>query len=363
VRVARIFGIDVEVDWTWVLALLLFTWVFSLPSSPFGELDPGLRVAVAFICAMLLFASVLIHELAHAAMARHYDLPVNGIRLFIFGGVSRVVGTISTQTQEAAIAVIGPISTLVVAAISLGIAVVVPSQAVHELFLYLAYANVALAIFNMLPAYPLDGGRVAHAISWGISGSRERATDVTVTLSRVFAIVFLIGGGLLIANGSVVSGASLAVVGWLVLAASRAEWMRSGVYAHLKNLTAAQIADPPLLVLPSTATSREAAEAMAKRRAHFAAVVLGDRLLGVVTVAAVARAPHPDDYLGAVMTRTEELDPVQAEAPATAAVDRLLTSGRSVLPVLSADTLVGFVTQATLARILTYERLHRRVVV
>jgi CBS domain-containing protein len=139
--------------------------------------------------------------------------------------------------------------------------------------------------------------------------------------------------------------------------------LRSAVLAPLKNLTAAQIADQPLLVLPSNATCQDAAQAMALRRTHFAPVVLGNRLLGVVTVGQLARAANRQDYVGSVMTRIEELDAISAELPAIQAIERLSSSRLTALPVVSGDALAGFISQATLARILTYKRLHRRATV
>jgi Zn-dependent protease/CBS domain-containing protein len=359
VRIARIFGIDIEADWSWVLALLLFTWAFSGADSPFIRLDPGMRVAIAFACSVLLFVSVLIHEFAHAAVARRYHLAVNGVHLFIFGGVARIAGSMASEGQEAMIAAAGPLSTLVVAAFSLLCALLVSSEAVHELFVYLTYANIALALFNMLPAYPLDGGRVAHAISWGISGSRERATEVTIGVSRVFGIAFILGGALLAASGNLVSGVTIVFVGWFVIAAARGEWLRAAVLGRLGHVTAGQIADPPLLVLPPNATCEEARAAMAARRAQCAPVTLGNRLLGTVSIDDLERANDPQGYVGSVMTRTEDLGAISSELPVPQAIDRLSSSGRRELAVVSGDELAGFISQATLSRLLAYERKHR----
>jgi Zn-dependent protease/predicted transcriptional regulator len=359
VHVARIFGIDVEIDWSWLLALLLFTWAFSGPQSPFAQLDEATRLGVAFACSVLLFVSVLIHELAHALLARRYRYPVYGIRLLIFGGISRIGGTMTSGGQEALIAFVGPLSTLIVALGCLLLAYVADSIALHELFLYLAYANVVLAIFNLLPAYPLDGGRVMHAISWWLCGSRDQATLWTVGLSRILGILLAIGGAIVVASGNLVSGVTLVVAGWLVIAAARAEWLRQAVLGPLRQATAAEIADPPLLTLESDATCAHAIDAMRSRRANVAPVVVGRTLLGLVTLEDLVHCESPRASVGSIMTRSDAIETIPADLAAASALDRLSASRGRALPVVDRGELLGFISNATFSRIIAYERTNR----
>src|SRR5512146_1707148 len=182
-RVGRLLGIDLEIDWSWLVALLLLTWFLSGPEGPFIPFDPRLRVVIALVVVVSIVGSVLLHELAHAAVARRCHLAVDGIKLFLFGGVSRMTGSVDSGREELLIAAAGLAATAAVAAIVFAGALQMP-EPVRSIGLYLAYANALLVAFNLLPAYPLDGGRVARAASWALSGDRNSATRSTIAMSR-----------------------------------------------------------------------------------------------------------------------------------------------------------------------------------
>ncbi|MCB9487062.1 MAG: site-2 protease family protein, partial [Thermoflexaceae bacterium] len=197
-RIARIAGIDIQIHGSWLLIVALVSWMLADGVFP-DRYDGWSGVAywtVGVAAAVLLFVTVLVHELAHALLAKRRGLPVPRITLFIFGGVSELGGQPETARAEFAIAAVGPAASLAVAAISGTVALTLGSgnEKVEAVFAYLATVNVLLAVFNLLPGFPLDGGRVLRSIVWGRTRSFRRATVVATRVGEIFAYGLMILG-------------------------------------------------------------------------------------------------------------------------------------------------------------------------
>jgi Zn-dependent protease len=222
----RVAGIRVGVNWSWAIVFGLIVW--SLADRVFPAEDPGhsagTYTAMALVAALVFFASLLLHELGHAVRARREGVEVAGITLWLFGGVARLGGGLPGAGAELRIALSGPLVTAVLAVVFVAVALAAPlPAAVGGVLAWLGYVNVILLVFNLLPAFPLDGGRVLRAARWRSTGSLLAATRTAVRVSRVLAFLIVAGGLALVVYGDTIGGLWLAFVGWFLLQAARAE--------------------------------------------------------------------------------------------------------------------------------------------
>lgn len=244
----RIFGIEVRVHATWLLAFVFITW--SLTSGYFRFVSPrqglGTPLLLGAISALLLFASVLVHEFSHSLVARARGLHVRDITLFIFGGVSNIGGEARTARDEFLIAVVGPLTSFVLAGVfwlaGVSLGARSPSAA-GAVLSYLAVINVVLGAFNLIPAFPLDGGRVFRSILWGITHRYERATAIASVVGQGFGYL-LAGFGVvrMLVLGDVVGGMWTIFMGWFLSQAANAtrrEQPRSSVRVPLTTTESA----------------------------------------------------------------------------------------------------------------------------
>src|SRR2546421_8881694 len=197
-RIGKIAGIDIDINVSWIIILVLLT--VSLATGWFPQLYPGWSTAtywvVGLISSLLLFVSVLLHELAHSLVARRRGLPVKNITLFIFGGVSNIEQEPKSPGVEFQVAVVGPLTSLLIGAICY--LLLLPLRGTHSpmegILFYLAVTNVLLGVFNLIPGFPLDGGRVLRSIVWKITGSLAKATRVASISGQGIAYLFIFWG-------------------------------------------------------------------------------------------------------------------------------------------------------------------------
>jgi len=196
--IGRVRGIEIRIHWSWFIILILLTWSFAdgIYHDLYEEWSDGQRWTAAIITSAFFFLSVLLHELSHAFVAQRYGMTVPSITLFVFGGVSSIAGEMRTAREEFAVAIAGPLMSWVLAAFFAALWLVTTGTLAGGVFGYLAWINGALGLFNLLPGFPLDGGRVLRAIVWGRSKSIVRATRVAATVGSLIAYL-MIGIGLL----------------------------------------------------------------------------------------------------------------------------------------------------------------------
>lgn len=196
--IARIAGIDIIVDASWFFSVAIFTWLTRVEIVP--GVAPGAAVSVQWVLAFLftlpLYACIILHELAHSLVARAYGLPVHRITLFMLGGVSQIEREAPTPAAEYHVALAGPLTSLTLAGL-LGFVARVLNPSIADLlgpWGFVAYINLALAIFNLIPAFPMDGGRILRSILWAAGRSRARATRWAVRVGASIAVLFIVGG-------------------------------------------------------------------------------------------------------------------------------------------------------------------------
>lgn len=348
-RIARIAGIDVFVHPSWLFVFALVTWSLSSDIGPLRhlELAQHQRFVLGTLGAAVLFLSVLAHELAYAFAARRSDLRVRAITLFLFGGVSRFEDEPAKAPAAAWIALVGPLVNVVLAGIFAALAAVdVLSTPLGALFRLLAGANLMLGALNLLPAYPLDGGRILHTFIWRRTGDRMRASIISSRVGRLFALGF-VGYGIYVtfASGSA-TGLWITFMGWFLLQAGSVEEAHALVARSLSGHSALELASVPDETLPADATAHEALAVILRSKNGAVPVNLGDRCIGILTgedfhklKGRLARSV----YVTSLMTRIDDLERVAPSTPATDALRLLKRSGRCALAVMDAEgNLLGF---------------------
>ena len=355
-RIGRLFGIEITVHVTWLFVFALVAWSLQSDLGPFQHLEvsEAERVLLAIFTALLFFASVLIHELAHSLVARSQGIAVRGITLFIFGGVSQFEGEAGTAPVAAWVSGIGPLTSMLLAGVFyLLMSAFRFGTPLGTAFGYLAFANLLLAIFNLLPAYPLDGGRVLQALVWRATGDKYRATRAAVLVGRVFAWLMIALGIAQTLAGGVTGGLWLTFIGWFLLQAGAAEGMQADLREALGGHTVGELATRFTPITPDT-TAEAALQTMLRSGNRALAVMLGEQLLGIVVLDDIGKVPSDDlarTYVTAIMTRAGDLVTVAPETPATEAMQLLAKSGHEQLPVVKGDgQLDGFITQESVLR-------------
>jgi Zn-dependent protease/CBS domain-containing protein len=354
-RIGSLFGIEINIHVSWIFVFALVTWALSSPGGPLhlaGD-SPLERAALGLLGSLLFFGSVLLHELAHSLLARRRGIAVNGITLFIFGGVSSIDTESTDAPGEAWISGIGPLTSLALAAVFYGLARIDPSSALGGLFTYLGAANVLLAIFNLVPAYPLDGGRVLHALIWRVSGDRVRATTIAANVGRAIAVLIVAWGIVEAVFADVLGGLWISFIGWFLLQAGNAERSRIVISGALAGHLAGELAAPAELHVGPDAFGDRALALMQQSDVQALPVVLGDRVIGVVPIASLLHRSL-DDLAGtpvtALMTRPAEVKVVPATVPAIDGVKQLAAGGGFVGLTAPDGEIVAIVTPDSVMR-------------
>lgn len=296
IRIGRLAGIPIGVQPLWLAIVALITW--SLGAAYYPDQVDGIAPLAAYglglLSALLLFASILLHELGHAIVARRNGVEIEEIDLWLLGGVARMSGYPETAGAELRFAIAGPAVTLAIAATFVAIGTALPGSApagLRALVEYQAFVNLAILVFNLLPAFPLDGGRVARALIWGRSGDVERATAIAASVGRGFGFAMIalgLAGTLLGAIG----GIWLALVGLFVIAAAKAEERGLHVRVALSGREAGRLMSSPAIAIPADLSVAAAVQDYFVRHRHTAFPVTGpDGLVGLVDLKAIGRVP------------------------------------------------------------------------
>jgi Zn-dependent protease/CBS domain-containing protein len=238
ISLGRIGGVEVRINWSWLVIFALIVWTLAVGIFPSQNpsLSDGVHLAMAIVAALLFFASVLLHELGHAWEARREGMEIDGITLWLFGGVSEFKTRFPSSGAEFRIAIAGPLVSLVLGVVFVLIALADLPSAVDGVAAWLGYINLTLLVFNLIPALPLDGGRVLRAALWRIRGDLGWATRIATEIGRGFGYLFIaLGIAMFIFEGSF-SGAWLAFIGWFLLQAATAEARYIATEAALAGL-------------------------------------------------------------------------------------------------------------------------------
>ncbi|MEZ5380630.1 MAG: site-2 protease family protein [Microthrixaceae bacterium] len=364
----RIAGVKVGANWSVIVIIWLIAW--SLAEERFPGVAPGYGTASYWVAAVLaavaFFVCLLAHEFAHSLVARRFGVGIEGIVLWLFGGVSKFADEAPSADAELKIAVAGPAASMGIGVVFFGFARLLDASGGSPLVAaglgWLGWFNGALALFNLLPAFPLDGGRVLRAWLWRAQGNKVRATAVAANAGRLFAYA-LIGLGLLqFLVGAVVGGLWFVFLGWFLMAAAQAESSQSTLEHQLRGMTvrAAMTADP--IVVPATASVEELIHdwMFASRCSTFPLVGAGGKVAGLVTMARVKAVPadrRADSLAMDVAALPGAFVTCQADEPLWSVIGRLSGSVDQRALVFDGDDLVGVVSPSDITRMLNLAEL------
>jgi Zn-dependent protease len=364
IRVGRIAGIDIFIHVSWLIILVFLT--FSLATGEFPAFFPGYSSStyflLGFIAAILLFASVLLHELAHSFVARARGLPVHSIVLFIFGGVSNIEQEPQTPGVEFFMAFVGPLVSLLIGVVCYGLFLLVRGShsLIEPILWYLALTNILLGIFNLIPGFPLDGGRVLRSIIWKISGSLRTATRVTTTIGQIIAYLFILLGIWQFFSGSILNGIWIGFIGWFLLNAAQSANSQAMLQSMFRGVTVGQVMNKtPTTVPANISLQRLVDEYFLPYGLRTAFVVQGDQLAGLITLGDIRHVPREQWGMVPVGHAMIPLERLHAVSPQQNLNDVLpLMAGRDVnqLPVVQDGKLVGVLTRDGIIRTLEIRR-------
>ena len=359
IELGRIFGIRIGINWSWLVVFALIAWTLAVGVFPATNpgLSDGTYVAMAIVAAVLFFASLLLHELGHAFEARREGMEIEGITLWLFGGVAKFKGMFPSAGAEFRIAIAGPLVSLVLGAVfSLGAWVISTTDAVDAVAAWLGYINLTLLVFNMLPALPLDGGRVLRSALWHTRGDFVRATRAAARFGRGFAFLFIAGGVFLFIFQGSFSGAWLAFIGWFLLQAATAEDRYALVSESLAGVRVRDLMiREPVTVPASMSIGRFMDEVAWSRRYTSYPVVDDGRVVGLLAFRCVAEVPRSEWEARLVrdcMIPRERVPVLHEDDPA---VDALAELGQTEISrgiVLEDGRLAGLISITDLARAL-----------
>jgi Zn-dependent protease/predicted transcriptional regulator len=364
-RIGRVLGIPIYLHASWLFIFILITMTLG---AQFTQQHPQWTTAqhwsVGVITSLLFFASILFHELSHAVVAHAYNIRVDSITLFVFGGVARIANDPSKAIQEFNIAIAGPLSSLFLGGVFYALTLIFPyGTMVGALGLWLAGINVTLAVFNLLPGFPLDGGRIFRSIVWGITKDFTRATKAAGASGKLIAyamIVFGVGYAVSTRHWEMLW---YAFIGWFLLNAAQESVAQIAIRETLSGLHAADVMSQEVPMVPRDISLEDYSQEVLRtgRRCHL--VVTDDRLVGMMNVHTLNSVPR-DEWahmsVQAVMIPRDKILWAKPEEPLLGLLERLLAADINQMPVVSggenADNsgshIIGMITRDSILRVM-----------
>jgi Zn-dependent protease/CBS domain-containing protein len=357
-RVGRIAGVEVRVDSSWAVIALLITYSLYLRFAlVYPSLSTAGAVGIAILAAVLFFGSVLTHELAHALVSQARGIPVQDITLFLFGGATRARVESRGPGDEFLISVVGPLTSGLLAVLFWIIDVFargILSRPLTGMFGYLAWVNLLLAGFNLVPGFPLDGGRVLRSAVWRATGSLRRATRVASLSGQIVGWLLVAGGVVFLLTGNLASAIWFAFIGWFLVQAARASYQELQVRQMLRGVQAHDVMAGDLLRIPPDLTLQDAVDSYFMRYDHGAFPVDEQgRTIGLLTLRNVRRVPSEQWAIRRVRDHMVPLGDqvlVPPDAPMDQVMAKLEDGGANRVLVVENGEVVGIITPSDLAR-------------
>ncbi|HKV78707.1 MAG TPA: site-2 protease family protein [Candidatus Sulfotelmatobacter sp.] len=364
IKLGTIFGVELGLHYSWLVIALLIT--FSLVAqfhSANRNWSAALVWATAIITGVLFFACLFAHELSHALVAKARGLPIHRITLFLLGGVAQIEKEASDPKTEFWMAIVGPFTSGVLGLILLALARVAgwdprtaPATPGTALLVWLGYINLALGAFNMIPGFPLDGGRVLHAILWWAMEDAERSTRAAAFVGQVIAVLFIGFGIIRFFQGAGLGGLWIAFIGWFLLQAAGASYLQVKAGRLLRGLRVADVMSTDCATIDRSTSVRGFVHEQLLRTGRRCFFVLeNDRLVGLITPNEVRTVPAerwPFTTVREVMRPLSSIHSVSRDMPALEALEIMGREDVNQLPVTSEGRVQGIVSRAHLLQVL-----------
>ena len=360
-NIGKIFGIQFRLHYSWFIIFTLVTVFLSWQVFPFSLIDQPQVVywIMGVVTSLLFFASVLAHELAHSLIGRAHGIPIKSITLFIFGGAAMMTREATRATDELKMAIAGPVSSLLIAAL-FGIVYAAFNGIVNQLALmayWLAYINVVLAVFNLFPGFPLDGGRILRSLIWYFSGNYMRATRIATQAGRVIGYLLIAGGFLLIlADGNLLSGIWLVFIGWFLADTAKASYRQAQLQDVLRGFTASQVMTSDCPVVPGETTVSQLAQEYAAAGSRCFLVAEQGRVEAFISlrnINSVSWRDRDNTRLRDIAVSLEKVKAAYPEQDVLSIVQWMNESGLDQMPVINNGRVVGLITLDNVIRFVT----------
>ena len=363
-RLGKIFGIEISIHFSWIIILVLMTW--SLAVGWFPVIYHGWSTItywlLGLIATILLFGSVLAHELAHSVVARARGLPVKNITLFVFGGVSNIEKEPGSPGVEFQMAVVGPLTSLLIGGLAYLLFLLLGQNTspLAAILAYLAFANVLLGIFNLIPGFPLDGGRVLRSIVWKMSGNLRKATRVVTIVGEIIAYLFILVGIWLFFNGNVIDGLWIGFIGWFLLSSAQSANSEVMLQSVLRGVTVAEVMNTSPMTVPANISLQKLVhEYFLPLGLRSALVTQVDQLAGMITLSDIRHVPREEWEtvpVGHAMIPRERLHTVSPQQSLNEVLPLMAGQDVNQLPVVQDNRLVGVLSRDAIVRYLEVRR-------
>ena len=357
IRLGRIYGIEIGVHYSWfIIAVLISLSLFSFFSEAHPDWSRATIWAMSLGTAFLFFIAIVTHELSHAVVARRNDLPVRSITLFALGGVAQIEKEAPSGKIEFWLGIVGPITSVLIGLICLGFSYLLgwlpmtePDTPLMAMLVWLGYINIALAAFNMIPGFPMDGGRVLRGIIWASTGDRVKATRIASVTGQFMAIAFIVLGLFLFFGGAGFGGLWIAFIGWFLLNAAKASYAQIEITEGLRGVTVGDLMarDCPV------ADSRENLQTLVDDyllktgRRCFMVTAMGEPV-GMITpheIKTIEPRLRAFKTVADVMRPLDSLHTVTPKTPAVEALEIIGREGVNQLPVVASGKLEGIISR------------------
>jgi Zn-dependent protease/CBS domain-containing protein len=381
VRLGKLFGIDIHIDWSWFVIFLLVTWSLS---ATFGQIHhewtASMSWGLALLASFLFFVSVLAHELAHSLAAIARDVPVKSITLFMFGGVSNIQREPASPAEELFITIVGPLTSLflgavfVVAGLSgtsqqgeiLNVSAVLSQLQPFKMILaWLGSVNIMVGLFNLIPAFPLDGGRVMRSIFWGITKDLRRSTRWASKIGQGIAWIFVIVGSLMlfgipipVLGSGFFNGLWIIFIGWFLYTAASNGYQQAMIQDFLEDVPVRKVMQTPVPMVSSETSVDELINSrFAQLDGQAMLVIAGEEVVGMIAMKDLQKsekAKWESTSVGEIMTPVSDLEYVTPDQDAADAFDRLQRLDLRQIPVKLNNQIVGLLRQKDIMRWLQF---------
>ncbi|MBM3704969.1 MAG: CBS domain-containing protein [Actinobacteria bacterium] len=369
IKLFRIAGIEIRLDFSWfiIFAILVYYFGFSYFPGILPGLNPGLLAVVTVVTVLLFFFSVLAHELSHSLIAKSRGVGVSRISLWIFGGMAQIEKEPGNPSTEFTMAIMGPISSFVLALIfgavwyfTRGI------PAISEPGAYLAQINVILGVFNLLPGYPLDGGRVLRSIIWKVTGNLKRATFIASTAGRVFGFLLIAVGVVLFFFNNFLNGLWLAFIGWFLQSAAYMSYRQLIFEISIKGIKVRDIINEDIVTVPQEVTLKELVDDyfMKYRFSRFPVVtnVHSQKLIGIISIHDVKAFPQSEwrsTTVGEIVKSISEKELAGIDEEISDIFKKMTQNNLGHLVVMAGYRIKGLITRADVMNYIQfYSDLH-----
>jgi Zn-dependent protease len=355
IPIGKLFGISLRLHYSWFFIFALITW--ALAANYFPSTQPSwslsMKIGAGLITSFLFFGSVLFHELMHSLVALREGIQIQSITLFILGGVSQMTGEPKTARDEFRMAIAGPVSSLVLGGIFLGIYfalrsnTAVAAQFVAAISFYLGFINILLGAFNLIPGFPLDGGRVLRSLLWWRGKNLQSATKIASNVGRAFGFLFIFGGIWLIFSGYFFDGIWLALIGWFLESAAVGSYRQTLLQDMLKGHVASDVMSQDCMVVPPDITVEKLVNENVLTSGRRCFPVTSDgRVEGLVTMHNIRSVPRDlwgTELVRDAMTPLDSIKSVEPNEDLNVVLQMMAQDDINQIPVIYQGKIVGVV--------------------